>query len=198
MSVRTEHIRNDHPFQLLEFEFCACLKMRSYDRVFIDFVRGEVYSIDGGDAVGNQTAIEDILCFLEEAKQLLSSGKYDFVPRRKNMQALARLGLPSVYKGQHGRRSANLSALCVTFVPRTSGTRHSSALIGLKFGLPDSATSAVEIRAIFKADDRGVLDVHRLRITPKIARIARHEASCPLYTDGNDEGYKRGDIRFGG
>lgn len=41
----------------------------------------------------SQTKIAEISSFLEEAKQLLSAGKYDFVPRRKNMQALARYGL---------------------------------------------------------------------------------------------------------
>lgn len=37
----------------------------------------------------NNTAIS---VFLEDAKRLISSGKYDFVPRRKNMQALAAHG----------------------------------------------------------------------------------------------------------
>lgn len=31
--------------------------------------------------------------FLAEIRSLLSSGQYDFVPRRKNLQAIARLGL---------------------------------------------------------------------------------------------------------
>ncbi len=35
----------------------------------------------------------DILTFLERAKALVSAGRYDFVPRRKNMLALARRGL---------------------------------------------------------------------------------------------------------
>lgn len=35
----------------------------------------------------------DILAFLERVKRLISVGKYDFVPRRKNMQALAQHGL---------------------------------------------------------------------------------------------------------
>ena len=36
---------------------------------------------------------EDVRIFLEKAKLLISEGKYDFVPRRKNMQALAKHGL---------------------------------------------------------------------------------------------------------
>lgn len=43
--------------------------------------------------MGKQTRTADISAFLEEAKRLISAGKYDFVPRRKNMQALARHGL---------------------------------------------------------------------------------------------------------
>ncbi|MDD3184065.1 MAG: hypothetical protein PHD70_10010 [Anaerostipes sp.] len=35
----------------------------------------------------------NILAFLENAKKLVSEGKYDFVPRRKNMQSLSRYGL---------------------------------------------------------------------------------------------------------
>lgn len=35
----------------------------------------------------------EIIDFLEKAKKLISAGKYDFVPRRKNMQALAQYGL---------------------------------------------------------------------------------------------------------
>ncbi len=36
---------------------------------------------------------EEIGRLLERAKELISKGKYDFVPRRKNMQALAAYGL---------------------------------------------------------------------------------------------------------
>ena len=43
--------------------------------------------------MGNQADTQDIILFLERAKRLLSEGKYDFVPRRKNMQALAQHGL---------------------------------------------------------------------------------------------------------
>ncbi len=35
----------------------------------------------------------DITVFLTKAKKLIATGQYDFVPRRKNMQALARYGL---------------------------------------------------------------------------------------------------------
>ena len=41
----------------------------------------------------NQTSTSDIAVFLEKAKKLISKNKYDFVPRRKNMQALAQHGL---------------------------------------------------------------------------------------------------------
>lgn len=43
--------------------------------------------------MGNQADTADIRLFLENAKKLISAGKYDFVPRRKNMQALAQHGL---------------------------------------------------------------------------------------------------------
>lgn len=43
--------------------------------------------------MGNQANVLDITAFLERMKRLISAGKYDFVPRRKNMQALARHGL---------------------------------------------------------------------------------------------------------
>lgn len=43
--------------------------------------------------MGNQTSTADIASFLEKAKRLISAGKYDFVPRRKSMQALAQHGL---------------------------------------------------------------------------------------------------------
>ena len=40
-----------------------------------------------------QADLEDILDFLEKAKKLMTSGKYLFVPRRKNMQTLCKYGL---------------------------------------------------------------------------------------------------------
>lgn len=43
--------------------------------------------------MGNQASTADISIFLEKMKRLVSEGKYDFVPRRKNMQALAQHGL---------------------------------------------------------------------------------------------------------
>ena len=43
--------------------------------------------------MGNQASTSEIALFLERAKRLISVGKYDFVPRRKNMQALAKHGL---------------------------------------------------------------------------------------------------------
>ena len=41
----------------------------------------------------NKAENNDIVVYLEKTKQLLIAGKYDFVTRRKNMQALARYGL---------------------------------------------------------------------------------------------------------
>ena len=43
--------------------------------------------------MSNQASTSDIASYLSEIKNLLSAGKYDFVPRRKNMQALAQHGL---------------------------------------------------------------------------------------------------------
>lgn len=43
--------------------------------------------------MSSQANISDITQFLEKMKILVSAGKYDFVPRRKNMQALALHGL---------------------------------------------------------------------------------------------------------
>lgn len=43
--------------------------------------------------MGSQANTEDISAFLEKMKRQISAGKYDFVPRPKNMQALAQYGL---------------------------------------------------------------------------------------------------------
>ena len=43
--------------------------------------------------MGSHASTPDIVEYLARVKRLLSSGKYDFVPRRKNMQALAQHGL---------------------------------------------------------------------------------------------------------
>lgn len=43
--------------------------------------------------MSNQASTSDIVAYLTNVKKLLSAGKYDFVPRRKNMQALAQHGL---------------------------------------------------------------------------------------------------------
>lgn len=43
--------------------------------------------------MSNRTSTSDIAEYLAKVKNLLSAGKYDFVPRRKNMQALAQHGL---------------------------------------------------------------------------------------------------------
>ena len=39
--------------------------------------------------MSNRANGPNIAAFLERMKRLISAGKYDFVPRRKNMQALA-------------------------------------------------------------------------------------------------------------
>ena len=39
--------------------------------------------------MGNKASTTDIVTFLQKVKRLITTGKYDFVPRRKNMQALA-------------------------------------------------------------------------------------------------------------
>ena len=43
--------------------------------------------------MGKQANTQDISAFLAKMKRQVSTGKYDFVPRRKNMQALAQHGL---------------------------------------------------------------------------------------------------------
>ena len=43
--------------------------------------------------MSTQANVEEIRNFLTIAKSLISKGNYDFVPRRKNMQALALHGL---------------------------------------------------------------------------------------------------------
>ena len=43
--------------------------------------------------MGNQTEVTEIIQFLERVKRLITRGRYDFVPRRKSMQALALHGL---------------------------------------------------------------------------------------------------------
>ena len=67
--------------------------MRSYDLVFLDTEKKTgIIWIHGGILVENRVSTEEIRIFLERVKMLVSAGKYDFVPRRKNMQALARHG----------------------------------------------------------------------------------------------------------
>ena len=46
--------------------------------------------------MNNIANISDIAIFLENAKALISAGRYDFVPRRKNMQSLAQHGLTKI------------------------------------------------------------------------------------------------------
>lgn len=46
--------------------------------------------------MSNQASKSDIAAFLARVKKLVSAGKYDFVPRRKNLQSLAQHGLTLV------------------------------------------------------------------------------------------------------
>lgn len=43
--------------------------------------------------MSNRASTPDVVAYLVKVKYLLSAGKYDFVPRRKNMLALAQHGL---------------------------------------------------------------------------------------------------------
>ena len=46
--------------------------------------------------MSKQADQSDIAAFLARVKKLVSAGKYDFVPRRKNMQSLAQHGLTPI------------------------------------------------------------------------------------------------------
>lgn len=63
--------------------------LRSYDNKSLTIVQLGLLYIQRV-LLGNR---DDINGFLHEAKKLVSEGRYDFVPRRKNMQSLARYGL---------------------------------------------------------------------------------------------------------
>lgn len=67
--------------------------MRSYDRIFVDLMFFLSIIDIRGDELNNQANASDISDFLECAKKLIAEGKFDFVPRRKNMQSLAAHGL---------------------------------------------------------------------------------------------------------
>ena len=47
----------------------------------------------GGEVMNTKPNMIEIESFLKEVKSLIRKGKYDFVPRRKNMQSLAKYGL---------------------------------------------------------------------------------------------------------
>ena len=69
-------------------------KPASCDRMILDNGRkGDIIFSFGGGRMSNRPSTADIAAFLADVKNLVSSGKYDFVPRRKNMQALARHGI---------------------------------------------------------------------------------------------------------
>lgn len=68
--------------------------MRSYDHIFLDTTFGiDYYIVDGGDQVSSRASATDISAYLAKVKNLVSAGKYDFVPRRKNMLALSKHGM---------------------------------------------------------------------------------------------------------
>ena len=46
--------------------------------------------------MSTQSNTSEIAAFLARVKKLVSAGKYDFVPRRKNMQSLAQHGLTPI------------------------------------------------------------------------------------------------------
>lgn len=62
--------------------FLTNTKMRVYYKIGMEVMRLQ-------NAIGNK----DICIFLENMKNLVSTGAYDFVPRRKNLQSLAEHGL---------------------------------------------------------------------------------------------------------
>ena len=73
-----------------------------------------------------------------------------------------------------------LNYFCVTFPPRTSLYASIKCLEGApNQHLHDSKTPTAGIPMIFKADDRGVLDVRRLRITQKITELRGLERVAP-------------------
>ena len=47
--------------------------------------------------MSGETAINKISLYLIKIKKLLSSGKYDFVPRKKNLESLSMLGFTIDY-----------------------------------------------------------------------------------------------------
>lgn len=53
----------------------------------------EIDNIGGGGVLAKQASKDDIVSFLSHAKELVSTGRYAFIPRRKNMQSLAQYGL---------------------------------------------------------------------------------------------------------
>lgn len=46
-----------------------------------------------GNKLGKETENDEIRQFLQDVKTLLSANRYDFVPRKKNLQSLALHGL---------------------------------------------------------------------------------------------------------
>ncbi len=70
-------------------------KMRSYDRIFLAFSRLSciMVLVNGGDCVRFRANASDIAAFLAQAQGLLAEGRYVFVPRTKNLEALADHGL---------------------------------------------------------------------------------------------------------
>ncbi len=65
--------------------------MWSYDHILIDTNWNlDIIIVRGGNLVNtNKATMSDISSYLAQVKKLMAVGKYVFVPRRKNMQALA-------------------------------------------------------------------------------------------------------------
>jgi hypothetical protein len=86
--------------------------------------------------VNNQASKADIAAYLVKTKKLLLSGNYDFVPRKKNMQSLAKYGLTIIdaknemigltvndyYKGPEKDQDAKQSGDIWVFKKNVDGT----------------------------------------------------------------------------
>ncbi len=72
--------------------------MWSYDHILIDNIGNmDIIIVRGGNLVNtNRATMSDISSYLAQVKKLMAVGKYVFVPRRKNMQALAYHGMTLV------------------------------------------------------------------------------------------------------
>lgn len=69
--------------------------MRFFDRKILTHIEKKVIIIRkrGINSLGNTADILKVTAILDRAKELILNNDFDFVPRRKNMQALAECGL---------------------------------------------------------------------------------------------------------